>query len=290
MTNWFHGHATISGIEPGVWFDFRHSPFGLSLPTGSTRVEHLVSGVREAGGFLSAAHPLVPAMGWQFLAEAYVNEAARTDALEVWNGRWQASDEAALQVWHRLLCQGWDVVANGGSDLHGSVNDDGLTPGTPTTVVHASALARPDIVAALRAGRSFITRHPRGVEVYLTASGPAGQHTYTGGQVFAEVGDPVDVRVCVRGAGGMTLSLHGRDGRSAQVRLTSDDQVVEQPIVMGRRSGFVRAEVRGPASEQGRWPWPTLRMEALTNAIRLVCGPVPQGTVPEHAPPPARIS
>jgi hypothetical protein len=107
-----------------------------------------------------------------------------------------------------------------------------------------------------------------------------------GGRIFAEVGEPVDVRALVRGAGGMTLGLHGREGRSAQVRLTADEQMVEHRIVMGERDGFVRAEVRGPSPEHGRLPWPALPMQALTNPIRLVHGPVPGGTVAEHAPPP----
>ena len=32
VTNYFHGHATVSGIQPGEWFDFRQSPFGLPCP------------------------------------------------------------------------------------------------------------------------------------------------------------------------------------------------------------------------------------------------------------------
>ena len=285
MTNWFHGHATVSGIAPGEWFDFRQSPFGLPLPTGGGRIQDLVAAVRQSGGFLSAAHPLLPTMGWQFLAEALVDPAARPDALEVWNGRWHLNDEAALRVWHRLLCRGWPVVANGGSDLHGTAVDPELGPGTPTTVVFASSLAREPIVAALRAGRCFVTRHPRGVEVYLTATGPAGQHTFTGGSLHASPGVTVSAQVLVRGGGGMALSLHTRRGRVLDVVLSADEQVVELPVVVGERSDFVRAEVRRRPGR--RLPWPDLGMEALTNPIRLVNGPAPTPTVPEHAPPSA---
>lgn len=298
MTNWFHGHATVSGIDPGVWFDFRQSPAWLPVRSGGARIATLVAAVRDAGGLISAAHPLAPTMAWQFLAEGAVNPAARTDALEVWNGRWQLNDEAALRVWHQLLARGWHVVANGGSDLHGKVNGRGLTPGTPTTVVHAPALARDPIIAALRAGRSFVTRHPGGVEAYLTASGPAGQHTYTGGRIYAGAGEHVAVQVLVRGGGGMTLSLHTRAGRVMEVTLDSDEQLVDHGIVVGEEGGFVRVEVRagprgGSASSagvpaRGRARLPALGMEAFTNPIWLMPGPVPDGTTPEHAPPPAR--
>ena len=286
MTNWFHGHATISGIEPGVWFDFRQSPFGLPLPTGGRQIEDLLAAVRAAGGFVSAAHPMVPAMSWQFLTEAFFNSAARTDALEIWNGRWKVTDEVSLHVWHRLLCEGWDVVANGGSDLHGTVNDEGLTPGTPTTVVYATALAREPIVAALRAGRSFITRQPGGVEIYLTASGPGGQHTFVGGRLRATRGEFVAVQALVRGAGGMTLTLHTHQGKVLDVVLEGDEQVVDHQVVMGERDTFVRAEVRGRASGRGLLPWPNLDMQALTNPIRVTYGTAAEGTLPEHAPPP----
>lgn len=286
VTSYFHGHATVAGIEPDQWFDFRQSPFGLALPTRGARIETLVDAVREAGGYLAAAHPMTPFISWQFLADGIARPSARPHGFEVWNGRWQAHNEVALRVWHRLLCAGWDVVANGGSDLHGTRAEAGLTPGVPTTVVYAPALARHAVVGAVRAGRSYLTSRPDGPEVYLTAAGPEGQHTFTGGRIHALPGSVVVVRARARGAGGMRLSLITRHGRLAGTTLASDDETLETILTMGDADDIVRAEVR--RSPRTR-PWSALAtpaMEAMTNPIRLCNAPVPPGTLPEFAPPP----
>jgi len=274
MTNYFHGHATVSGIEPGQWLDFRQSPFGLALPTGRARIAEFLAAARELGAFVSAAHPFHVGLGWHFLVEAVVNPAARPDGFEVWNGPWQANDEVALTVWDRQLRAGWDVVANGGSDLHGVTNDDGYSAGLPTTVVYADALAREPLVTALRAGRSFITRAPDGVEVYLTATGPFGQATYTGGRLYGAAQDNVTAHALVRRGGGLQLRLLTAHGRASVTELDSDEQTVPLDTSIG--AGFVRAEVRGRGF---------LAMEALTNPIRFIVADRPVDTRPEAAPP-----
>ena len=96
-----------------------------------------------------------------------------------------------------MLTRGWQIFAVGGSDLHGVQNDTGGAVGKPTTVVCAQRLAEPDIVAALKAGRSFITCSPEGAEIYLLASTP-GQTTYNGGSVYGTAEQLVTVKARVR--------------------------------------------------------------------------------------------
>jgi len=278
MTNYFHGHATVSGLEPGQWLDFRQSPFGLALPTGGARITDFLAAARDFGAFVSAAHPFRLGLGWQFLVESVFDPAARPDGFEVWNGPWEANEEIALAAWdHHQLRAGWQVVANGGSDLHGVTNGTGHRAGLPTTVVFADALARGPLVTALRAGRSFITRAPDGVEVYLTATGPGGQSTYTGGRLYGGAEDAVTASALVRRGGGMRLRLLTAGGEASTTELDSDEQTVTLDTTMG--TGFVRAEVRGRGH---------LAMEALTNPIRLVVGDRPADHRSEIAPPPPR--
>ena len=46
----------------------------------------------------------------------------------------------ALRAWDHLLGEGWDIAANGGSDLHATDNVRGYAVGLPTTVVYAAQL------------------------------------------------------------------------------------------------------------------------------------------------------
>jgi hypothetical protein len=286
MTNYFHGHATVAGIEPGEWLDFRQSPIGLPLPTGGARISEFLQAARGMGAYVSAAHPLAPTMPWQFLVDGAFDETARPDGFEVWNGPWQVNEEVALRVWDHLLGEGWLIVANGGSDLHATGNVRGYAVGLPTTVVYAEQLSRDAVIDAVRRGRSFVTRSPNGVEIYLGARTSAGQETFTGGQIYGDVGDQVTVAVHVRRAGGMRLRFITEQGTAHDVRLESDDITIERTVRIGREHGFVRAEVRGEARPPGVLPVPQLDMEAFTNPIRLVVGEIPVGSKPEFAPPP----
>jgi hypothetical protein len=289
MTNWFHGHATISGVDVGQWLDFRQSPLGLPMPTGSGRIVDVLAMAEEMGAYVAAAHPMAGPLGWQFLPEAVVSPRARTPGFEAWTGPWQRDDEAALATWDRMLRHGWRTVANGGSDLHGTDCDHGFAVGKPTTVVHADRLAQPEIVQALRSGRCFVTRAPDGVEVYLEATRP-GQETYVGGSVYGDTGDPVTVRARVRCGGGMRLALVAQGARVHTERLEGDDVTVEAAVPIPRRGGYVRAEVRGARRRQrGNRRASELDMEAFTNPVWLVVGDPPPGYVAERAPAPRRV-
>ncbi len=201
-------------------------------------------------------------------------------------------DEATIEQWDRLLRQGRRIFANGGSDTHGVENTGGFGPGMPTTVVYADALSRDGIVAALKAGRGFVTRRPPrqgGAEVYLSATGPEGQRRIVGGTVYGQPADTADFSALVRKGSGMRLVLL-RDGTPVLTRpITSDEQTVTlaQPVGAG---GYVRAELRGePFTDPDNPAASRLDMEALTNPIFLTQGPPPAGDGPVDAPPiPAR--
>lgn len=286
MTNWFHGHATVSGISPGDWLDFRQSPYGLPLPTGGARIAEFIRVAEQMGGYVSAAHPFGATLAWQFFGDAEVDPAARTHGMEVWTGPWQPDEEVGLRYWDLALQRGWRLVGNGGSDLHGADNTSGFAAGLPTTVLHASRLAKRDVIAAARAGRAFVTKAPDGVEVYLTARRP-GQRTYTGGTVYADVGDPVRVRCRVRRGAGRRLLLVAQGLPVSVTPLDSDDQTVQATLPVPPGGGYVRAEVRGePTVDLGDVVASSGDMEALTNPIWLAVGDPPAGYVAEDAPVP----
>lgn len=287
MTNWFHGHATVSGLEdPAGWLDFRQRPAGIPLQQHERPLRDFLAAAHEQGGFVSAAHPFFANLSWQFFAEAALDPRARTHGIEIWTGQWTPDCEVGLAAWDAMLAAGQRLVANGGSDLHGTVNDLGFRAGTPTTVVHAERLESTAIVSALRRGRCFVTRRPDGVELYLTAVGPGEQAQIAGGTIFGRPGQVSELHVQVRHAAGMVLLVRGSAGVPVTARvLTGDDQTVRVPLPLHR--GYVRAEVRrlpnvvldAPLSSDGG-------MEALSNPVFLALGDPPDGHVGVDAPPP----
>jgi hypothetical protein len=287
MTNWFHGHATVPGLPLGAWLDWRQRPEGVPLDEPEeARIERFVVEVERLGAYSAAAHPSGANLSWQFFADAGENPKALPDGLEVWTGPFQPDDEATLEQWDRLLKEGRRIFANGGSDTHGTENSGGFVPGSPTTIVYADALSKKGVVAALKAGRGFVTSSPKGAGLYLSATGPAGQRQIVGGTIYGEATDTARFSVLVRKGADKILILL-RDGQQEKATpITSGEQTVtlDQSIGSG---GYVRAELRGESSVDptnpvaGKGP-----MEALTNPIFLVQGPQPEGNEPQTAPPP----
>ncbi|MPY78281.1 MAG: hypothetical protein GEV04_07265 [Actinophytocola sp.] len=266
MTNWFHGHATVTGLPPGAWLDWRQRPGAVPLQRHERRIGAFFDAARRHGAYVSAAHPAAAHLSWQFLADGLADPALLPDGLEVWNGPYQPDDDGAIAIWDRLLAAGHRVFANGGSDLHGTANPEASALGAPTTVVYAESLSRDAVVAALKVGRSYITSGP---ELYLTARGPAGQRAMVGGTVTGAATDVVTVSVLVRGGADRVLTLL-RHGVAVHAEpITADEQTVtlDQRIGPG---GYVRAELRGaPAPDVDDPLNGRSGMAALTNPIFL---------------------
>ena len=284
MTNWVYGHATVSGLQVGDWLDWRQAPVGRALPEHGARLPEFLRLARQMGAYVSAAHPSSTAP-WRFDAEV---EGDRPDGFEVWTGPFQHDDEQSLRAWDAMLQRGERVVANGGSDLHGRRNEHGYRVGTPTTVVYAAALSKAAVVAALRAGRCFVTRRPDDVECYLTAR-RAQRSAAVGGTLWGGPGEEVEISALVRGGRGMRLLLWS-DGRALEtVPLADDVETVTVSVRIPERGTYVRAEVRGrERRDPGRPLAFELDMECLTNPVWLAVGDAPGGRSEVAAPPPDR--
>jgi len=195
-----------------------------------------------------------------------------------------------LKLWDSMLLSGQRIVGNGGSDLHGTENNQGFAAGSPTTVVHAEALSKRAVVDALKQGRSFVTRLPDGIELYLAGTGVDGQRQIMGGTLYGALTDLATFDIVVRRAAGMRLTVI-RDGAvAAVVPITADEQTVryEAPI---RAGGFVRVEVRGEPFFGGPEAPLASRtdLEAFSNPVFLRLGPPPVGTQADLTAPPAQL-
>lgn len=197
----FDGHANVFGTwEP---LDFR---LGKGDAAGLSR---LLDAVDAAGGLLSPNHPGLPSgevcMGCGWTAET---DWRRIHALEVVSGGAPAlgmeGPFSGLALWNRLLDEGRQVTAIGGSDTHDPGRSDAGAPrvGRPATVVFAEGLSTPEILAGIRAGRVFIdlAGDDPGVRLDYAAATPGGARAVMGGRLPAPEDAFVDVEVTLVGA------------------------------------------------------------------------------------------
>ncbi|WP_328719967.1 CehA/McbA family metallohydrolase [Streptomyces sp. NBC_00247] len=243
------GHWLALGIGPG---EVVGGEYGVRDGLIGAHLDR----VHRAGGICVAAHPHAPYPSGTF---AYAYEGF--DTVEVWNGLWtsdlpwNADNEAALAEWGRGLAadvhRGRWRPAVGNSDTHlaGQL-------GVPHTVVFAEELSTSAVLAALRAGRSWIAGSAA-VDVSFTAT--AGAKTAEVGGCLDTGGREVVVRARVRGVPSATVSFHTERGAVHHTELSPEGSGEVEWRTTAQESGFVRAEVRDPRGH----------MAALTNPVAL---------------------
>ena len=246
-----NGHYTALGLPAGTWIDWRYraADGGLS---------HFVREIHAVGGLAVAAHPSAPCIGcgWKF-------GFADLDAVEVWNGPWTLDDEAVVATWDNLLVAGartgrW-IPAVGNSDAHSEPQVVGL----PHNVAFADGLDRRSILAAVRAGRTWIAESAA-VDLQFTAVADNRQ-AGIGERLNVRDDAPVTVTLTVTGAPGSVVRLVTDQGMRSAATLPADEPGTVFWTTTPQNSRYVRAEVRR------RQPTPTTAdtMVALTNPIFL---------------------
>jgi hypothetical protein len=142
----------------------------------------------------------------------------------------------SLDRYQQRLASGLHLSAIGGSDYH---QPDRLLPegplvlARPTTVLWLDELSEDAILAAMKAGRGYVTENPSGPSLVLTVDGqPMG----------STVRDARNVGVEVTGAKGDRLVLIDASGEIASATVGSDDwrHDIEMPL---HARGFLRAEI-----------------------------------------------
>lgn len=113
----------------------------------------------RCGAFSFMPHPAghgVPDPAPEERADRLQEMAGNDFAMEIINGvfklfrAWDECDEAAVNIWDRLLERGCRVVPLGGSDAH-----DPFSIGTAWTGVFCDGMSHKNIIAAMQAGRCF---------------------------------------------------------------------------------------------------------------------------------------
>ena len=241
----YGGHTNAWGLPSGTWIDFR------SRPGDTSRISAIAAQAHRAGALISINHPFALCGG---CAWSYDQAARDFDAIEVWNGEWDATDEPALKMWDKILQSGRRITAIGSSDSHRSNNPIGH----PATHAGTRELSQTSLLRAIRQGRVYLTSEPQrpivtfeaitnkrpsrfGIGEQLRVSGP------TKISLLIKVGSaPSDATISVISNGQMVRSLSvGKD---------NDPQVIE---IDCQTDAYFRLEVRDKANA----------MLALTNPI-----------------------
>jgi len=208
----YRGHWNAWGTDR--WWEFRTPE--------APAVERAMADAAEAGAFVSVNHPKPLGPEWEY------DDVRAMHAIEVWNGPWAQRNSFALERWESRLRLGQRLVAIGGSDTHVLRSRDpdprhATRLGMPTTWVEAGAGAdAAAILAAMRAGRTFVSASPAGPQLYLE---PAGH----------------GVAVSVAGGRGATLVVLGDEGAIGAAAVAVEDW--SSTIAVPRATSWVRAQL-----------------------------------------------
>src|SRR6266536_4120450 len=140
----YGGHTNAWGLPSGTWIDFR------AHPGDTSRISQIAAQAHRAGALICINHPFVLCGG---CAWSYDAAALDFDAIEVWNGPWDFTDEPAVKMWDKILQSGRRITAIASSDSH---RPD--TPiGKPATHVAAKVLSQAALLKAIRQGHAYLT-------------------------------------------------------------------------------------------------------------------------------------
>ena len=229
----YGGHTNAWGLPSGTWIDFR------THPGDTPRISDIAAQAHHAGALISINHPFVLCGG---CAWSYDAAARDFDAIEVWHGPWDFTDEPALKMWDKILQSGRHITAIASSDSH---RPD--TPiGKPSTHVAATVLSQPALLKAIREGHAFLTDEAARVvsfEAEVT-TGRRRAHWGIGDEIHLDAPATLRFVISAEGIGtDTTVSLisNGQAIRSFPTRTNGELQMIE---IDCRKDSYFRLEVR----------------------------------------------
>lgn len=226
--------------------------------------------ILDGGGFTQVNHPetlksapsACRGCAWTYTDQQ--TDWSKVSALEIANGPGGFPSNApatmnpftvdSITLYERLLAEGNHIAAVGSSDDHQGGGATGITDtvvGRGATVVHADQLSTQGIIAAVKAGHTYVK--PFGADapdVDLSATTPQGGKAIPGDSV---TGSTLNVAINVKGAssavrsGPYTLKLLQDGIEIDSVSVTSDDFSYSKPVTESGRYSF---ELTRPQGDQ----------------------------------------
>jgi predicted metal-dependent phosphoesterase TrpH len=231
----YGGHANVWGLSSGDWVDFRVRPGDLP------RMARVSDEAHKQGALISINHPFALCAGCSW---SYDRTAAGFDAIEVWNGEWDATDEQAVKMWDAILKSGRRITAIASSDTHRQADP----PARPATHVAARELTQSALLEALREGRVYITSEPASPAIKFLARTIDGHKHYSiGDRILLDHPDRISLIIEVGGAPpDASVVIVGGGERIAS--LGTDEVKRERRVeVECRADSYFRIEVRNRA-------------------------------------------
>jgi hypothetical protein len=223
------GHASVWGLRPNEWVDFRVLP-------EDGRISDVVESAHRFGALFSVNHPVSAciACGW---THEWVNG---IDAIEVSNGQ-HGELAGAMAIWDSLLQTGRRITAVGSSDWH-----RGPSPIDDAHVrVRASALTESAILGAIREGRVIVMRSAREATPEITVRN-GSTSVGVGERLAVAPGSTTTVSVIAPGMAGTVMRVVAGGQPVAATSLDSAGSGrIDLPGTHGSESGYVRVELIG---------------------------------------------
>lgn len=272
----YAGHANAIGATK--WVDHKIGQPGVT-------VDAAIDAIHAQGALFSINHPkldvgnLCIGCAWKHDVDAKKLDGVEIATLGLKEGG-QIFSALAIAFWDGFLDQGVHAAALGGSDDHRAGADEGSFPariGNPTTMVRATELSAPAIVAGVKKGATVVKlQGPEDAMVELEAATKKG-----GGDAIGYPGDTVRARSIV-------LRVKVTGGAGQQLRLVKNGAPMD-PVVDVTSDPFVyETIVQAPASGEERYRAEWLiddKPHTVTSHVWLSLDP--NGPVAEDAPSPA---
>jgi hypothetical protein len=188
----FQGHLNFLGTT--AYLDFRLG--SDSVPD----MNALPRNANQLGALVSINHPDAPSgeicmgCGWTPASEVNMHLIAAVEAI---NGGSELHGLNGMLFWDKQLNSGYRLTGIGGSDNHNALSppEQPSSVGSPTTVVYATDLSTPAILAGIRAGHVFIDLTGSRDKMLTMQAKDAGRMANMGDSLDAPKGTSVDFEV-----------------------------------------------------------------------------------------------
>ncbi len=219
------GHASVWGLQPGAWIDFRVRPGDAGA---AKAINGFVAEAHRAGALFAINHPIDNCAGCSW-DQAIPDD---IDAVEIWQNE-KAPRGPAVAYWDRLLRSGRHVTAVGVADWHRLPARMDMA----AVRVLADSLTERAVIDGIRRGHVIVMRDAGTAPPSMTAG--CGSHTAgIGDTLTCSDGDTVTMRIAAPG-------FH--DGRADFVwnaaRMTSKAIGHRATFSMPAAAGYLRAHI-----------------------------------------------